>query len=40
MSPLALSNFEIQEHFINKEKNKGVYSVNRYSKTRDGAHGA
>lgn len=29
MSPSALSNFEIQEHFINKEKNKGVYSMNR-----------
>ena len=29
MSPRALSNFEIQEHFINKEKNKGVYSMSR-----------
>lgn len=29
MSPSALSNFEIQEHFISKEKNKGVYSMNR-----------
>ena len=29
MSPRALSSFEIQEHFINKEKNKGAYSMNK-----------
>ena len=40
MSLQALSSFEIQEHFINKEKDKGVYSMNRWGKIKDGTHGA
>ena len=38
MLPLPLTNFEIKKYYQNEHKFDGVYSINKFSKTKVGAH--
>ena len=38
MLPHPLTNFEIQIYYQNEHKFDGVYSINYFSKTKDGTH--
>ena len=38
MPPHPLTNFEIQKYYQNKPKFNGVYSINNFSKIKDGVY--
>ena len=38
MPPHPLTNFEMQKYYQNKPKFNGVYSINNFSKIKDGVY--